>query len=91
MLFVPPLIGLANNGDFARVSGKLSLAADSSQNHAYFISQYQHAPWKWNSHLPMSGVWVARAAVAISRLAGTGPDFDIRFLAGLYCVLLLVA
>ena len=91
ILFVPPLIGLANNGDFAKVLGKLSLTADSSQNHIYFVSQYQHVPWKWNSHLPMSGVWVARAAVAISRLAGTGPDFDIRFLAALYCVLFLVA
>lgn len=90
ILFVPPLIGLANDGDFGRMLGKLSLAADTRQNLTYFVSQYQHGPWRWNSHLPMSGVWVARAAVGISHLAGTGPDFDIRFLAALYCVLLLV-
>lgn len=90
MLFVPPLIGLANDGDFGRVLGKLSLVADNRQNLTYFESHYQHVPWTSNSHLPMSGVWVARAAVAISHLAGTGPDFDIRFLAALYCFLFLV-
>ena len=91
MLFVPPLIGLANDGDFGRVLGKLSLAADSSQNLRYFVSQYQHVAWRWDSHLPMSGVWVARAAVAISRLVSKGKDFDIRFLTALYSVLLLAA
>lgn len=91
MLFVPPLIGLANDGDFGRVLGKLSLAADSSQNLSYFVSQYQHVAWRWDSHLPMSGVWVARVAVAISRLLSKGPDFDIRFLAALYSALLLAA
>jgi hypothetical protein len=91
MLFLPPPIGLANDGDFGRVLGKLSLAGDSSQNLKYFVSQYQHVAWRWDSHLPMSGVWVARAAVAISHLASTGKDFDIRFLAALYSVLLLMA
>lgn len=91
MLFVPPLIGLANDGDFGRVLGNLSLAADSSQNLRYFVSQYQHVPWRWNSHLPMSGVWVARVAVAISHVVSKGPDFDVRFLAALYSVLLLAA
>lgn len=91
MLFVPPLIGLANDGDFGRVLGKLSLAADSSQNLRYFVSQYQHVAWRWDSHLPMSGVWVARVAVATSHLVDRSGDFDIRFLAALYSVLMLVA
>ena len=90
-LFVPPLIGVANEGDFGRILGKLHLATDTAQNHIYFVSRYQHVPWGWDSHLPLSGVWVARAAVAISHLAGTGRDFDIRFLAALYCLLFLLA
>ena len=89
MLFIPPLIGLANDGDFGRMLGKVSLAADDSQNLLYFESEYQPAPSPSYSGLSMSGVWVARTALGVAHLAGAGPNFDIRFLAALYCLLLL--
>jgi hypothetical protein len=54
MLFVPPLIGVANEGDFGRILGKLHLATDTAQKHIYFVSRYQHVPWGWDSHLPLS-------------------------------------
>ena len=91
MLFVSPLIGLANDGDFGRLLGKLSLAADDTQNLLYFESEYQHVPSPSYSGLSMSGVWVARCALGVAHLAGTRPNFDIRFLAALYCLLLLAA
>jgi hypothetical protein len=90
-LFLPPLIGLANNGDFGKIIRRLSLDMDRSQNLQYFVSQYQHVPTSWNSHLPMSEVPLAKLALALARLTGHRDVFDVRYLAFLHCVLLLLA
>jgi hypothetical protein len=90
-LFLPPLIGLANNGDFGKIIRRLSLAMDRSQNLQYFVSEYPRVPTIWNSHLPMSEVPLAKLALGLARLTGHRDVFDIRYLAFLHCVLLLLA
>ena len=63
-LFVPPSIGLANNGDFAKMVGRFSLAPgtlDSSDENKYFTSR-----WVYNREYR----WVSDTGV----LATTAPD-----------------
>jgi hypothetical protein len=90
-LFVPPLIGLANNGDFGKIMGRLHLVTDTNKNLIFFVSKYQHTQGGWDSQIPMSELLPARVAVAFARLWQKNQDFDIRFLAALHCCLFLIA
>ena len=92
-LLAPPFIGLADNGDFAKVAGRLSLGAEGGPaNFIYFIPDYLRSPrhyWKsetLSTELPLA--WLA------TRLAGAtkeGDVFDIRWLGALHGILLLCA
>jgi hypothetical protein len=50
-LFLPPFIGLADNGDFPKVAGPLSLGPkDGPANFIHFVPDYLRSPrYYWNS------------------------------------------
>ena len=52
-LFIPPFIGLANNGDFPKVTGHLSLGPKiDGENFIHFLSDYVHSShYYWNSEI----------------------------------------
>src|SRR5215467_6044892 len=75
-LLIPPFIGLADNGDFPKITGRLSLGpSDGSPKFTYFVTDYVRAPqyyWKsetLSTELPLA--WLA------TRL-GRWETFDIR-------------
>ena len=79
-LFIPPFIGLADNGDFPKISGLFSLTKDQRQNFRYFVSEYEYSQNSYDRGLRFSGVVPAAAAIYLSRLIHGPKQFDIRYL-----------
>lgn len=96
-LLVPPIVGLADNGDFARVAEPVGLASISPRPEDRFFGWMQPEfalvePVGIRSWYKSSETLLAGAAVLAARIAR--PDarvFDVRFLAGLHILLLLAA
>ncbi|WMJ82954.1 glycan biosynthesis hexose transferase WsfD [Oscillospiraceae bacterium LTW-04] len=97
-LFIPPLVGMADNGDFYRVingNGLYKLDRDTpDQFLSYFSSQYGMYQYfnDYEDSLVSSQTPIIHVAVALDRLL-TGDDavFDVRFLAFLIGLWALVA
>ena len=66
-LFVPPVIGMADNGDFAKVAARVCMQPPPDLLHSperywhYFLTTYEVAPqhclafWPWSSMVPIVG------------------------------------
>jgi hypothetical protein len=93
-LFVPPFIGIANNGDFGKVAGHLSLAPPDgvASNFLYFQPGYIHAAHNyWDSPYASSETVLAWAALRLSGATGEGGHFDIRWLGAVHAAIFLTA
>ena len=93
-LFVPPLIGLADSGDFGRVIAWKGLGHVSTEyNDMYF--RYFNSQYRFLTKLPgpeeykTSTSFLVIPAMKLSILAGQDRIFDIRILATLYVLLYL--
>jgi hypothetical protein len=92
-LLVPPIVGLADNGDYARITDALGLRpAAESWGEKYFLYVNQKylivprtAPLFFSSQLLLG-----EAALAVDRLATRDGTFDLRFLGGLHLLLYLL-
>ena len=94
-LMIPPIVGLADNGDFDRVmlpAGLRSLAGTFEDRYFRWMQpRFAHAaPTADVSGYRSSEIPLARAAAAASRLTGASL-FDIRFLGAIHASLLLLA
>ena len=87
-LFIPPFIGLADNGDFPKIAGRLSLGPKyEGQNFIHFVSDYVHSPrYYWNS-----GIFSTEFPLAWIATTKDGDTFDIRWLGAVHTILLLCA
>jgi hypothetical protein len=89
-VFVPPSIGLANDGDFAKMIGRFSLAPgnlDSSEEYKYFTSQWvykQSYQWVSENH---SSELILIAAAALIGWEFSSYIFDIRILGAIHALL----
>ena len=77
-LLVPPVVGLANNGDFERVLGPAGLKSTavgrSEQYFSWIVLQFEDAPRGWYATgLKTSEVLLARAARLASRPFSPAP------------------
>jgi hypothetical protein len=92
-LFVPPFIGLADNGDFPKVTGRLSLGPrDGGENFIHFVSDYLLSPrYSWKSDTLSTELPLAWLATRLSRTTKEGDAFDIRWLGAIHAILLLGA
>ena len=97
-LFVPPLVGMADNGDFYRAingNGLYKLDRDAADQYlSYFSSQYGVYQYfnEYEGSLLSSQTPFIHAAVALDRLfTGNDAVFDVRFLALLIGLWSLVA
>jgi len=89
-LFIPPSIGLANNGDFSKMIGRFSLAPaslDTSEEYKYFTARWVYnRSFHWVSDDRSSELIPISAAV----LAGwwfSSYVFDIRILGAIHALL----
>lgn len=93
-LLKPPVIGLANNGDFERVMGPVGfryLTQEPAEKYFSWINtKFAYAPPGWyRSGLITSELLLARAARAVAEPFASDAPFDIRVLGGLHILLLL--
>ena len=88
-LFVSPFIGLADNGDFAKIAGRLSLGPrDGPAKFIYFTPDWVRAPrYYWKSEIVSTELPLAWLAMRLGRQDA----FDIRRLGAIHSVLLLGA
>jgi hypothetical protein len=89
-LFIPPSIGLANNGDFSKVIGRFSLAPsslDTSEEYKYFTARWVYdRAFYWMSDDRSSELIPISAAVQIGWWFSS-LVFDIRILGAIHAVL----
>ncbi|MGE5646025.1 MAG: hypothetical protein ACM336_09565 [Acidobacteriota bacterium] len=92
-LFIPPYIGLADNGDFPKIAGRLSLGpADPGSRFDYFNADYIRSPrFRWQSDLRSSELWPAKLASYLSHTKPEGSIFNIRWLGAVHAVAFLAA
>src|SRR3981189_1286316 len=80
-LLVPPFIGLADNGDFPKVAGPLSLGPkDGPANFIYFVPDYLRSHgYYWNSPTLSTERPLAWFATKLAGVTKDGDSFDIRW------------
>jgi len=93
-LFIPPIVGLANNGDFERVMGPVGFryaTADRAENYFnWVVTKFVYGPQGWYQ----IGLWssetgLAALARAVSEPFARGGLFDLRVLGGIHAMLLV--
>ncbi|MGX7418132.1 glycan biosynthesis hexose transferase WsfD [Carnobacterium gallinarum] len=96
LLFVPPINGIADNGDFFRMiysNGLYELSKDSDQYFGYFVKNYGILQY-YNENIASlfsSQTLFIQLALLLNKLFYSQAMFDIRFLGGLYFILYLGA
>lgn len=92
-LFVRPYIGMADNGDFAKVARRFSLVpAEPGSGAQYFIADYLLSPGsRWESEFCSSEEWLAAVAFYLSRTTKDGEVFNIRWLGAIHAIVLAIA
>ena len=89
-LLLPGFIGMADNGDFAKVAGPLSLGnaepAHGSFVHAIYMRERRYY---YNPHVPSSENWLAWGASTLEQTFGDPTKFDIRWLGAIHGLIFL--
>src|SRR5271155_3639173 len=91
-LFVPPVVGLANNGDFHKVIGGFSLAAPIEDEYKFAPTVYTFDPSHYfvTVFYSTEGLLVA-AASGLNTLASKTGTFDLRWIGLVHGALYLAA
>ena len=93
-VLAPPFVGIANNGDFGKIAGHLSLQApdEGASNFIYFQPDYVHTARNyWKSPYASSEIVLVWVALHLSGATGEGDHFDIRWLGAVHGVIVLAA
>jgi hypothetical protein len=93
-LFVPPVVGLADNNDFPKITGRLPVCPEDRSHDDRWV--FVTRRWivsdacRWDSALPSTEMLWARGALAMSWIFGLRV-FDIRWLGALQAGMFLAA
>jgi hypothetical protein len=92
-VLIPPYIGIADNGDFAKVARRLSLVPSHPEyGYRYINSDYVYSPRsRWKSDVHSSEQVPALVAFRMSRVHKDGDVFNIRWMGLVHGVLFLAA
>lgn len=91
-LFIPPRVGLANNGDFSRIIGVFGLGAPSEDEYAYADLKYRFDPrYRWQAGYYSSETLLAAASVGLNSLFSKPGVFDLRWMGFLHGLLLVLS
>ncbi|MGA2327747.1 MAG: hypothetical protein ABSH05_15800, partial [Bryobacteraceae bacterium] len=95
-LFIPPSIGMADNGDFSRIMGAVGLEYTTGnrddRHFNYFVPTYKfESSGEWDTLVSTSENVLVLCAMAINRLGSKTGLFDVRVLGGLHLALFLLA
>lgn len=96
-LAIPPIIGVADNGDWSKITnaaGLKQIPLDTSEHTRYFTPKlaYGEPGWRgWRPRYWVSGRVFARIAAPLGRLVSRDGLFDMRVIGFLHALTLLVA
>jgi hypothetical protein len=96
ILFVPPPVGLADGGDFNKVTRAFSFDAAAPDNDdrwfRYIFLDYRFDPsWHWWGGFPTSEMLLVIAALGLNRFVANPGMFDLRVMGAVHAVVFLVA
>jgi hypothetical protein len=90
LLFIPPAVGLADNGDFAKISGRFDLYQPNQANGfadtTYRIDPQHH----WTGDVISSEILPAAVAVGLNRIFSSS-TFDMRWIGAVHAAMYLLA
>jgi hypothetical protein len=95
-LFLPPVIGMADNGDFPRITGRFNLVHASDKFEDQYF-RYFELKWRFNPGPPWVSGFLSSESVLVAlslplnRLLSRDGLFDLRCLGFLHFVILLFA
>ena len=91
-IFVPPVVGLANSGDFGKVIGLFDLTGPVQDENAWADTRYEFNPKKhyWAEFYSSEHVIMA-ASVAVNTVLSKDGYFDLRSIGLVHAALFLVA
>ena len=91
-LFAPPSIGLADNGDFAKIIGTFSLGASSTDEYRYVHLTYRFEPqYHWTSGFHSSESLLVALAIGLNHVFSKDGSFDLRWMGFINASLVLLA
>ena len=91
-LFVPPSVGLANNGDFPKVMGLFDLGGPRGDEYGYVDWVYRFDPvYHWQSGFYSSETFIAAAPIGLSHALSKSGSFDLRWMGLVHGLLFLLA
>lgn len=94
-LFIPPYIGMADNGDYARILNGLYVndPTYNSQYFGYFVKTYGIFQYYNENHAGIfsTQTFFIQSAIWLSQLFHKSDTFDIRYQAGMYLVIYTAA
>jgi len=92
-LMIPPIAGLADNGDFPKVTGRFNLYAPVHRIYEYIDTTYQiRADKHWVSNFITAEIPLAQLAVWLNSLVSKTPGvFDLRCIGAVHAALFLLA
>jgi 4-amino-4-deoxy-L-arabinose transferase-like glycosyltransferase len=91
-LFVPPVVGLGDDGDFGKITGPVGLKyAGAPRVYDFLTLKYDITPPWWASGYLSSESLLVRTARLAARVFSRRGVFDIRVLGALHALLLLAA
>ena len=90
-VFIPPYIGMADNGDFPKITGRLWLGpTDPDHFFKYFNADYvRSSRYHWVSPVRSSELWPATLASYLSHTEKEGEVFNIRWLGAVHAIIFL--
>jgi hypothetical protein len=91
-LILPPVVGLADNGDFAKVIGRFNLRGRVHKTYGYIDNVYTIRPENhWVSGFVSTEIPLAQLAVWLNRLISKDGNFDLRCIGVVHGALFLFA
>jgi len=78
-ILVPPVVGLANSGDFSKVTGVFDITTASEDENAWVATRYEFNPKKhyWSEFYSSEHLIMA-ASVAVNTVLSKDGYFDLR-------------
>ena len=92
--FLPPIVGLANNGDFAKIAGQFDVGnpfADQDVNRFADVKYAVDPQYHWESQFYSSELLLFAAALGLNSVVGHPGVFDMRMMGAVHAALFLLA
>lgn len=91
-LFLPPVVALADNGDFGKIIGRFGLVARVHRVYEFADTTFDfHPERRWKSRFTSSEIPLARSAVFLNSLLSKDGTFDVRMIGAVHASIFLLA